>query len=651
MEENLSGQPSRTLALHDAITQIVFSQPEEATADLRDRLEKSVVKLGAWTETSVDWTSPVFMASHALRLASKENYDLVMEPDGEGGERRGCVLRWPEAQWRWLQEQSSAVVRDTESFNRSLAVRMAMDDENKSVRVAVADAKSVLEETNEVSIKGAEELHDPEDPWLSRVAAAAFVTRFGSDAEVQADRETLSKVFDHALQQGVRDLPNLRYDVMYDAHALAITGRLYLASRFQRGDDCRALLDAVSAYSASAVSAFSRHCQAAKGIGDRRLLAVIRIGLQGCIVSRPKDFDEDEAAFDGRQSKLSEIQLTRMAAELDWIERNGDQREWPSPPLRQRRRPRRSITIPGGKPKPSRTRRQAGWPDYYFDDNTGAVWLRTLSRLSNVDVGAVFALLRANCDWLVDANSPGEDDEDEGDLEQTWTRGLMECAAAQAKGWSDQYRKQLIFDVLGGFSEEAFLDTAAAFLIQSDLVHIEGDATDTAYLVDIRYRLWRRLKETRRWRQHLWSRRDGMEIHLKELIAAFFFKLSHGFGSEQAYTKGLVEDQITPFLPLLTEIAAASAPCPTIALLFLDVLELIEPKKAEPPLLTAATRWTVDGDQRFWNELGVGRRVCAIMKKAEIKSPARQWAEISDVISAKGVAAGETLKQMVRGTS
>ena len=94
--------------------------------------------------------------------------------------------------------------------------------------------------------------------------------------------------------------------------------------------------------------------------------------------------------------------------------------------------------------------------------------------------------------------------------------------------------------------------------------------------------------------------------------------------------------------------AVASAPCPSIARLLLDLLELIDPQKAEPFLLSAAISWSSRGDQRFWNELGIGQRVCALAEKMAIQPPAQQWIEIADAIAATGVVAGETLKQTLR---
>lgn len=140
-----------------------------------------------------------------------------------------------------------------------------------------------------------------------------------------------------------------------------------------------------------------------------------------------------------------------------------------------------------------------------------------------------------------------------------------------------------------------------------------------------------------------------MEIHLKELIAAFFLTISYGFGNERSYANGLVEKQLIPFLPFLTEITIAASPCPTISLLYLDVLKCVEPTKVEPFLLQAAAHWAIGGDLHFWNELGIGHCVCIIADKAQISLSASKWLEIADVIAEARVSAGEALKQKVRG--
>ncbi|MBU0583096.1 MAG: hypothetical protein KKB66_11340 [Alphaproteobacteria bacterium] len=643
IERSLAARVSRTVALHDAITQIVLLQPYETTADLRAKLASAVARLGVWADPSIDWTSEHFMATHAQRLASKANYDVITETGADGSTSEGWSFRWPEAQVRWSQEQTARLVAEQTALTRSFTLRMAMDDEQKPVTATVADAEAVLFATAEVLPPQQSDQHDPHDAWMARVAAAAFLARFGTDENVGSQKETLSAVFDLALQQPVRQMHNLRFDVMYDSQALAIAGRLYLASRFQCAEDGRALLTAVASAPGSAASALSRHRRATKDIGHQLVHSAVRLGLQACEFSRQKHYDEDQAVFDARYAKLSATKAARLTRELHWIAHGGDEPAWPSPPLRRNRRPKRSIRLPGGLPKPRRARVEPQWPDTYFDDHTAIIFLRILQQ--SADPRAILGVLDANHPWLIDANGRGDEDDESSDFERIWTRALFECVATRAKTWADSERDKLIFEVLDQFGDEAFIDTAAAFLVKSDLCHIEGAVADTQYLVDLRTRLWARLKTTIAWQRHCQSSRGGVEIHLNELILAFFCKVDRGFGHATSYTKGLNDLQIVPLLPVLTEITASAGGCPSIARLFLDLVELIEPQTAEPFLLRAATKWSSRGDQRFWNELGIGQRVCSMAERATIPPPGKNWIEIADAIAATGVVAGETIKR------
>ena len=78
---------------------------------------------------AVDWSSPEFMASHALRLSSRNNYEHVTEKDVAGEEREGWICRWPPGQKKWLEEGAAKANAEQSAFTRSLAVRMAMDDD------------------------------------------------------------------------------------------------------------------------------------------------------------------------------------------------------------------------------------------------------------------------------------------------------------------------------------------------------------------------------------------------------------------------------------------------------------------------------------------------------------------------------------------
>ena len=354
------------------------------------------------------------------------------------------------------------------------------------------------------------------------------------------------------------------------------------------------------------------------------------------MIPRRPHYDEDDAAYDKRRADLQSRLTSLVEAERRW--RNGGaEPDWPTPPSRRPRRREPTLAI-GGKGRPKKTApHEPEWPDYYYDERTGTAWLRILAHLDvNTDPPSL-AVMRANLDWLLETNRPGEDGEDDGDIERVWSRGLMGYAAVYARHWSVELRQELIFDVLKAFSDEAFIDAAAAFIVQSDLRLIEGDAEDHAYLLSVREAFWPRLKETWHWRSHSSSSRDGMEIHLNELVNAFYMRVTYGFGDGQSYTEGLSDTELTPFLPLLSEIAGEAPSCPTTAFLYLNVLECLNPSTAEGPLAVAAERWANEANNRFWDEFGIGRRVLTIAQQVAILSDVPAWNVVCEALIAAGV--------------
>ncbi len=637
VEEDLAARASRRVALHDVIPQLVFNLSGEELSVLRVKLGAAVGRLGPWTQDTVEWASPQFMASHALRLASRDNYELVTEKGAAGEEREGWVYIWPPGQKKWLDKGAAKVNAEHSTFTRSLAVRAAMNDETKVLNVSAADADAILTETAAVAPGVDDEAsHDPNDPWLTRVSAAAFLARVGSPEDLARRRSEIASIFAQALQPRERSRTLPRDDVMYDANAMAIAGRLYLVAAYDDEADAKHLLQSVAAFPGCAAPAFLRHGSAVEKIEQNLLISLSRVALLACRVPRRTHYDEDETAFDKRRSDQDARLVSAIEAERRWRE-DGTEPDWPTPPSRRPRRPKSTLTIGGKSNAAKRSAREPEWPDYYYDEKTGTAWLRILERLGANAGSTSQAVMRANRDWLLETNRPGEDGEDDGDIERVWTRGLMDYAAAHARHWPENIRQELVFGIIQTFSDEAFIDAAAAFTVQSDLRLIEGNAEDRAYLLSVREAFWPRLKETWHWRSHLWSSRDGMEIHLKELVSAFYMRLSYGFGNGQSYTKGLSDSELTPFLPLLTEIAGEAPSCPTIAYLYLNVLECLEPSTAEGPLVVTAERWAKEANRRFWNELGIGRRVLSIGQKAARLSDVSAWNAVCEALMAAGV--------------
>lgn len=589
------------------------------------------------------------MASHALRLASRDNYELITEKDATGEERKGWIYKWPAGQKKWLEDGAAKVSAEQSTFTRSLAVRSAMDDETKAVNVSIADAETILNESA-AAVPGTdgEASHEPDDPWLTRVSAAAFLARFGSLEDLTRRRSEITSVFEQALQPRDQSRALPRDDVMYEAYAMAIAGCLYLTAASGDEADAKRLVQSVVAFPASAAPAFLRHGSAVERIDEKLLISLSRLALLTCRIPRRAHYDEDEAAYQKRRADLETRIASMIEAERRWRE-GGAEPDWPAPPSRRPRRPKRTLTIGRRNGVEKRAPREPHWPDYYYDETRATAWLRIFQRLGSNAESTSQAVMRANRDWLLETNEPGEDGEDDSDIERVWTRGLMDYAAAHARDWQDDTRQALVFDIITAFSDEAFIDAAAAFIVQSDLRLIEGDVEDRAYLLSVRETLWPRLKQTRHWRSHLWSTSDGMEIHLKELISAFFMRASYGFGEGQAYTKRLADSELVPFIPLLLEIAGEAPSCPTIAYMYIHILECLEPSTAEAPLVTAADRWAKAANNRFWNELGIGRRVLSIGQKAERLSDVAAWNAVCDALMTAGVTVDAEFLRRVNG--
>ncbi|WNZ54063.1 hypothetical protein QT397_02115 (plasmid) [Microbulbifer sp. MKSA007] len=332
VEEDLANRASRTLALHDVIPQLVFRGSEQELAVLQEQLDKAVRRLGPWTQDVVEWSSPEFMASHALRLSSRSNYKQVKEKDASGEQREGWIYYWPPGQKQWLEEGAATACAEQSAFTRSLAVRMAMDDETKPVNASVADAEGILDETANASPAENEDMsHDPNDPWLARIAAAAFVARLGSPDDLERRRSEIRSVFEEALQSKGRERAWSRDDVMYDEKSLAIAGLLYLAVATGDEADTERLLRSVVEFPSSAAPVFLRHQTSVSRIDEKALVSILRLAILACWFPRGANYDEDEAAYEARRADLKLRLASAVEAERMW-QKSGPEPDWPPHP-------------------------------------------------------------------------------------------------------------------------------------------------------------------------------------------------------------------------------------------------------------------------------------------------------------------------------
>jgi hypothetical protein len=118
-------------------------------------------------------------------------------------------------------------------------------------------------------------------------------------------------------------------------------------------------------------------------------------------------------------------------------------------------------------------------------------------------------------------------------------------------------------------------------------------------------------------------RSTSVGMHLGPAAGAVFFN-SHGFTQlPAAYLYPKAIDRLDPFLPLLERLAK-DAPSSFIAIVTLNLLE-VAPRVEHVPLLVAAAKsWLAafPDNNEFWVDQGIGRRVCALLDVALVRTRA-----------------------------
>ena len=82
----------------------------------------------------------------------------------------------------------------------SLKIRLAMNDDCSSFSVGVNDADAILDETSTAVPETVNNTsRDPDDPWLARVSAAAFLARISSPEDLARRRSEITSILDLVL--------------------------------------------------------------------------------------------------------------------------------------------------------------------------------------------------------------------------------------------------------------------------------------------------------------------------------------------------------------------------------------------------------------------------------------------------------------------
>jgi hypothetical protein len=267
------------------------------------------------------------------------------------------------------------------------------------------------------------------------------------------------------------------------------------------------------------------------------------------------------------------------------------------------------------------TRRQ----DEYADHQAAALWLANSKGLFEGENRRwLVDLVSAYAEWTAKANGAGLA-AGEGltgeprEWNDAYFDALANCLPAMALAEIDE----LVLDPICSLPDEPFLDVLATFIADVDRVFFNGQGLSVEEAVRIRSVLAERLVETGGWRSMVRRRSSSIEMHLGPAVGAVFFN-RYGFTQPPAaylLPKGV--DRLGPFLPLLTRLAE-DAPCPFVAIVTLNLLE-VAPRTGHAPMLVAAAKSWIGAfpdNSEFWVDQHIGRRTCRLLDIVLVKSNA-----------------------------
>jgi hypothetical protein len=287
------------------------------------------------------------------------------------------------------------------------------------------------------------------------------------------------------------------------------------------------------------------------------------------------------------------------------------------------------------------------------------LWLRGAASLAKPTSPAWLRLLvRAYSEWTAVANGAGLASYDRlDDVPSQWNDAYYHVLARSLPALSDSEINGLALAPLIALPDEPFFDIVTHFLRDVDAVYFNERALQDSQAIRLRSALAQRLIATGGFRSLAGKRAASIEVHLGPAIAAFFFN-DYGFlQPAKAYLFAQAMGRLAPFLPELATLAAG-APCPFVAILTLNLVEVSPRSDHLPFIVTAASAWmaTFPNDSIFWGDLAIGRRVCALIDAIRLQQPTlfttyeplrRQLEHLLAALIRCGVAEASRLEQVL----
>jgi hypothetical protein len=427
----------------------------------------------------------------------------------------------------------------------------------------------------------------------------------------------------------------MRSGLQFNPIAIAFAGMIHLLGDRAAPDDVRAVLEIAGRDDPAAAHGFAAASGALAAIDERLPKAVVRCAFAACVRPHRKwdlSAEEKAALSDCRQERIRQF----IDAEMAWLAGDGPEPDWPAFPTERPRR-RRGIRLPGGKKEPDEHRARPAPSDKFVDHQAAALWLGgSASLLDVVKRPLGCELVRAYAGWTSVANGAGLEQHDQIDHPPIeWNTAYFNLLARCLPGMAESEIDEFALAPIIALPDEPFFDFVTQFLRNVDVVYFNDRGLPEREAVRIRAALACRLVDSSGWRHLVGKSSDSIEVHIGPAIAVLFFNSYGRFEPAKAYLLPKGMDRLAPFLPELEKLVGG-APCPFVALVALNLIEVSPRPEHLPFIVMAADAWMehFPNDSGFWSDFAIGRRVCAIIDKIRLQEPsllARERALRGDV--------------------
>ena len=395
--------------------------------------------------------------------------------------------------------------------------------------------------------------------------------------------------------------------------AIAFAGMVLLLKNRIAIGDVRIILESAGDDNPAAAHGFAAAAGLLVEIDERLPRSVLRCSFAARMQSRRnwrQPEDEHNAHVEAHRKNVA----AAIEAELAWLEGKREEPEWPAFPANPARPRHRFVSA---REREIQTVEEQPEPVAYVDYQGAALWLASAASLCDVSKRPWLRdIVKSYTSWTMVANGAElEEDDDAESRPREWNDAFFKLLAKCLPGLTSAQIDKVALEPVSALPDESFLDITTVFLREVDGAYFNDCTLHDSELLHVRSALAQRLMKTRGWERHVRDRSKRIEIHLGPAVAVVLFNDYGHFQPAKCYLKPKGVERLTPFLPLLEEVAGKG----TFLLVAISLLNLIEtaPSAGHLPLIVGAgLSWatTISDDKEFWVDHGVGRRLCALIE-------------------------------------